>query len=148
VARQAKGAEADTAISGIMNLLKSSETVGAASADATKTDQTIGLKSIMSNVIGEYRKVPSMGLGSAIIGGGCCVHLSVEYMPVNPASAASSGVLVVVADSEGTLLGWGKEFTGGYHVKECIISTNPGARMFVTTSKAIARVRWCEVFSC
>ena len=92
--------------------------------------------------------------GQAIIGGGCCVQLSVEYMPANPVVSANPAtaqqclVRVAVADSEGCTLTWLKTFQEGYHVKESIITTYPGARLRVTVDNAIARVRWCEIFSC
>ena len=89
------------------------------------------------------------GTGDAIIGGGCCVSLSVEYMPANVSlQNAVSTVTVQVTDSEGATLIWKKQFSQGYHVKECIITTYPGAKLLVTVQNAIARVRWCEVFSC
>ena len=88
------------------------------------------------------------GSGSAIIGGGCCVHLSVEYMH-SQETATTTEVVVTVNDSEGTTLAWAKKgFAPGYYIKEGIITTNPGATLKVTVSNAIARVRWCEVFSC
>jgi len=94
------------------------------------------------------------GAADAVIGGGCCVHMSIEYMPnisinlTNPANQ-SAAVLAVVVDSEGTVLAWGKfGAIEGYHVKECIITTNPGAKLELIVINAIARVRWCEVFSC
>lgn len=106
-------------------------------------------------VVGEAA-APEMAAGKAdaIIGGGCCVHLSIEYMPniaVNLANPANqfAAVLATVVDSEGTVLAWGKYGAiKGYHVKECIITTNPGAKLEVIVINAIARVRWCEVFSC
>ena len=94
------------------------------------------------------------GPGQAIIGGGCCVQLSVEYMPAQPVVAVDSptgqncAVTVVVVDSEGCSLTWHKVFVEGYHVKESIITTYPGAWLTVSVNNAIARVRWCEVFSC
>ncbi len=88
------------------------------------------------------------GSDTAIIGGGCCVHLSVEYMHSSE-TAANTAVVVKVDDSEGTTLAWAKKgFAPGYYIKEGIITTNPGATLTVTVSGAIARVRWCEVFSC
>jgi hypothetical protein len=86
----------------------------------------------------------------AFIGGGCCVHLSVEFMP-KPVSGTNSGaVLICVIDSEGTTLQWMKtvEPGSGYKIKEAIISTNPGAILYLTVFNVIARVRWCECFSC
>jgi hypothetical protein len=88
--------------------------------------------------------------GAAIIGGGCCVHLSVEYMPDPSAGAqASDGreVRVRVVDSDNAMLTWTKKFTDGYHVKENIITTKPGATLTLTVADAIARVRWCEIYS-
>lgn len=88
------------------------------------------------------------GLGTAFIGGGCCVHLSVEYMPTTP--TAQSTIAVLVQDSDGTLLAWGKtEKAGtGYQIKECIITTKPGATVTILVVNMTARLRWCEVFSC
>jgi hypothetical protein len=87
--------------------------------------------------------------GTAVIGGGCCVELSIEYMPLNPTvSNQTLGVTVEVLDSEGCMLGWRRTFSEGYHVKQGIITTYPGAQLTVTVLGAIARVRWCEVFSC
>ena len=88
-----------------------------------------------------------MGLGSAFIGGGCCVHLSVEY---TPSSTASGVVAIVVQDSNGTMLSWMKTVTAGlgYQVKEDVVTTKPGANLAVLAVRATARVRWCEVFSC
>lgn len=88
------------------------------------------------------------GIGTAFIGGGCCVHLSIEYMPTSP--AAQSLVAVLVQDADGTLLAWARtEKAGvGYQIKECIITTKPGATVTVLVVNMTARLRWCEVFSC
>lgn len=86
-----------------------------------------------------------LGQDDAYIGGGCCVHLSIEYTSTSQESA----VLVLVTDSESTILGWAKAgMKPGYYIKECIISTNPGAKLQVVVANVTARVRWCEVFSC
>lgn len=89
-----------------------------------------------------------LGIETAFIGGGCCVHLSVEYTPTSPTAAGA--VAVVVVDSEGTAMAWIKvaQPGSGYQVKECIVTTKPGANLFVLTVNMTARVRWCEVFSC
>ena len=88
--------------------------------------------------------------GRTVIGGGCCVSLSIEYMPSNfsLASTQIAAVEVLVQDSGGTVLAWERQFKQGYHIQECIITTNPGAILLVRVNNAIARVRWCEVFSC
>jgi hypothetical protein len=90
----------------------------------------------------------SLGSGTAFVGGGCCVHISVEYALITPTAAGA--VLVIVADSEGTFLAWEKFEKAGthYQVKEGIITTKPGATILVIVNNMIARVRWCEVFSC
>jgi hypothetical protein len=91
---------------------------------------------------------PSVGVGRAFIGGACCVYLSIEYVPQTP--TATSLALVLVDDNEGTLLAWGRnEQPGaGYCIKECIITTKPGADLAVAVMNMTARVRWCEIFSC
>lgn len=93
-------------------------------------------------------KAATLGMDTAFIGGGCCVHLSVEYAADSPTQAFGVGILV--ADSEGTLLLWGKGEKAGtpYQIKEGIITTKPGAKLTVLVVNATARVRWCEIFSC
>jgi hypothetical protein len=88
-----------------------------------------------------------VGVGTAFIGGGCCVHLSVEYAP---AGAADGLIAVYVQDSNDTQLTWMKKASAGlgYQIKEGIVATKPGAHLKVLVVEATARVRWCEVFSC
>lgn len=88
------------------------------------------------------------GLDRAFIGGGCCVHLSIEYVPI--ATTAVSLVGVFVTDSEGTALVWGKlaEQGSGYRICEGILTTKPGAHLVAVVLNMTARIRWCEVFSC
>jgi len=92
--------------------------------------------------------ISAIGAAKAFIGGGCCVHLSVEYAPVTPTTL--SVVLILVTDTDGTLLMWGKvdQAGGHYQVKENVVTTKPGATVTVFVFNAVARVRWCEVFSC
>lgn len=46
-------------------------------------------------------------------------------------------------------MSWSKfKFSAYYHIKEGIIATKPGAKLVVAVLNAIARVRWCEIFSC
>ena len=88
-----------------------------------------------------------IAVGQAFIGGGCCVHLSVEYAPIGTANGL---VAVGVKDSLGTLLMWMKpvDASFGYQIKEDIVTTKPGAQLTVLTEATTARVRWCEGFSC
>ncbi|GAB4379494.1 MAG: hypothetical protein Kow0042_28950 [Calditrichia bacterium] len=104
----------------------------------------------MMEQISSLSREGGIGTGSAFIGGGCCVHLSIEFMPTVKVANTPLGVVVTVQDSENTILGWGKviEAGSGYEIKECIISTNPGAKLRVDVVNVTARVRWCEVFSC
>jgi hypothetical protein len=91
---------------------------------------------------------PAAGTAKAFIGGGCCVHISIEYAPATPTAAALVGV--IVTDTEGTTLAWEKIEQPGahYQVKENVVTTKPGATVTVLAVNATARIRWCEVFSC
>ena len=88
-----------------------------------------------------------LGMGAAFVGGGCCVHLSIEYAP---SGTADGTVAVAVRDSQDTEMLWLKKVPAalGYQIKEGIVTTKPGANLTVMTVAATARVRWCEVFSC
>jgi hypothetical protein len=96
------------------------------------------------------RAALSVGAATAFIGGGCCVHLSAEFMPKDTTASGDSFVWITVTDSEGTILGWVKTFSAQsrYQIQENIITTNPGAKLIVFGSNCLVRVRWCEVFSC
>lgn len=100
------------------------------------------------STFGASQPAPTVGVGQAFIGGGCCVSLTAEYTPSSPTVQAT--VVILVRDSEGTLLAWmhSDQPGGGYKVKEGIITTKPGATLFVLVLNATARVRWCEIFSC
>lgn len=76
------------------------------------------------------------------------MHLSIEYVPSTP--TVTSLVAVIVDDSEGTIMAWGKQEKAGagYQIKEGIITTKPGAELSVVVVNMTARVRWCEIFSC
>lgn len=90
----------------------------------------------------------ALGTATGFIGGGCCTSLSVEYAPTS--ATVVFAVLVEVVDSEGTAMLWLRLEQAGtpYRVKECIITTKPGAKLTVLTINCTARVRWCEIFSC
>lgn len=90
----------------------------------------------------------AIGTATGFIGGGCCASLSVEYAPTS--AIVSFTVLVEVTDSEGTAMLWLRQEAAGtpYRVKECIITTKPGAKLTVLALNCTARVRWCEIFSC
>jgi hypothetical protein len=107
------------------------------------------LSSILSQTAtsGNLVTAPS-GIRTAFIGGGCCVHISVEYTPTSP--TVDSSVLIVVQDSERTLMAWERRENAGthYQIKEGIITMKPGAAVGVVVSNMIAKIRWCEGFSC
>jgi hypothetical protein len=87
-----------------------------------------------------------VGLGSAFIGGGCCVHLSAEYTPTGTAD----GVVAVLVQDPDTELVWIRKVHAGlgYQIKEGVVTTKPGAHLTALAVGATFRVRWCEVFSC
>lgn len=126
-------AAADSPASGSLNLLRSE-------MRAESLAVNIGNR--------EIGTIDRTGRAETFIGGGCCVHLSVEYIANDPTQP--SRVSVGVLDSENTTLRWGREEPAGtpYRIKEGIITTKPGARLMVSVANATARVRWCEIFSC
>lgn len=155
---------ASSALSDLMRIVKGAGPAGAgvnlrgnigASADVDVADTNTNATNLTRNAANlttntridavSTARQPTAGAGVAFIGGGCCVHLSVEYMSTN----ANAVVAVLVIDSENTALVWMKSaIQPGYYIKEGIISTKPGAILGVVVVNAIARVRWCEVFSC
>jgi len=132
-----------------VRVMASLATLDAAEEAETKTkdgETRLSTGSLLSAVNARLK----VGTGKAFIGGGCCVHLSIEYTPINAASTTPGLVGVVVQDSEKTILAWVKQVDpqDGYQIKECIITTKPGAHVVVAVVNATARLRWCEVFSC
>lgn len=85
---------------------------------------------------------------TAFVGGGCCVHISLEYAPIT--ATAQSIVAILVRDTEGTVMLWEKISPPGthYQVKENVVTTKPGATILLLAVNATVRARWCEVFSC
>lgn len=88
------------------------------------------------------------GPATAFVGGGCCVHIALEYAPIT--ATAQSIVAILVRDTEGTVMLWEKINPPGthYQVKECVVTTKPGATILLFAINATVRARWCEVFSC
>jgi hypothetical protein len=85
---------------------------------------------------------------TAFVGGGCCVHISLEYAPTT--ATVQSTVAIMVRDTEGTVMLWEKIDPPGthYQVKENVVTTKPGATILLLAINATVRARWCEVFSC
>lgn len=133
----------------IMAMMDLTIPVGTRETDKKRTDSAPLVSNVQRLQKMVTRKQVASGVQSTVIGGGCCVHLSIEYMPLNPLVdlPAFSGAMVM--DSESTIMLWGKYFSGdGYHIKECVISTNPGAHLWVLSINSVTRVRWCEIVSC
>jgi hypothetical protein len=109
-------------------------------SDTSSEATSAGL--LTSSLIREGR----VGLQTGFIGGGCCVHLSVEYTPTGTAD----GLVAVVVKDQDTELAWLKKvYAGlGYQIKEGVVTTKPGAQLTAMAVGATLRVRWCEVFSC
>ena len=118
-----------------------------------KTTESLGSTEVnplaAADVLLSEATLARAGIAEAFIGGGCCVHLSIEYMPETPLAPAKGMVAVLVVDSDKTVMAWGKLTapTDGYQIQEDIITTHPGAKLTVVAVNLIARVRWCEVFS-
>ena len=150
------GVEEESRVNVTKKVMALMDLISPAEINTNQSDEKAADTNITMSVIDKFRKSISIGripygMQTTVIGGGCCVHLSMEYMPVLPAAIATNVALVgaLVMDSQGTILGWGKLFTDeGHQVKECIISTNPGAYLTVIAANAIARARWCEIISC
>jgi len=85
---------------------------------------------------------------TAFVGGGCCVHISLEFAPIT--ATAQSTVAIIVKDTEGVAMLWEKVSPAGshYQVKENVVTTKPGATIQLLAINATVRARWCEVFSC
>ena len=118
--------------------------------DATKAQQLLDTVRLTNAATPAANAITTVGLQTAFIGGGDCVHLSIEYMPANSLAPATGAVIVLVADSDKTAMMWAKivDANAGYQIQEDIITTHPGATLTVAVINVIARVRWCEVFSC
>jgi hypothetical protein len=60
--------------------------------------------SLVGNQLGNAAAAGDTTTPTAFIGGGCCVHISIEYAPIT--ATAQSIVGIMVKDTEGTLLVW------------------------------------------
>lgn len=131
-----RGNVRDSAVAGIAAAhLMSSATVGVAGAAATGATAAAAAAAPAAPA-------------TAFVGGGCCVHISLEYAPIT--ATAPSAVAILVRDTEGTVMLWEKINPPGthYQVKECVVTTKPGATILLFAINATVRARWCEVFSC
>jgi hypothetical protein len=129
-------------------LVQSTDTANDPTTGAAVPGNALSLLTRVSTAAANGTVALPAGTAKAFIGGGCCVHISVEFAPTSPTATAT--VAIVVTDTEETLLAWEKKAQPGspYQVKENVITTKPGATVAVLAMNATARIRWCEVFSC
>ncbi len=127
----------------------SMQTAAEAAPEAAETETPLSVLR-MQKIDEKTLARTNLGMATAFLGGGCCVHLSAEYMPAGATASAQGIILVAVTDSGGTVLAWAQVVgaDSGYQIKENIITTNPGAKLLVYAINVMARVRWCEIFSC
>lgn len=133
----------------LMDLISPMELTATLTGEKDEVENKAGAQGVVMLRSAVVANKAVVGMDHTVIGGGCCVHLSIEYMPVTPVVPVTALAGVLVMDSKATVLSWIKLFSdGGYHVKEGIIATNPGAHLWVLSINAITRVRWCEIISC
>lgn len=81
---------------------------------------------------------------SAVIGGTGRAALTLEYMPDGSGTAA---VNVKITDTEGSSDVNLNTIAAGYHVRSEFLSVEPGAKVTLTVTAAMARLRWFEHLS-
>ena len=82
----------------------------------------------------------------ALIGGTTNASLTLEFAPDGGATSPSVKVTVEIGGSIST---WQEtSMTDGYHVKSQLLSVEPGAKVTLEVTEAMARLRWCETICC
>ena len=82
----------------------------------------------------------------ALIGGTTNASLTLEFATDAGATSPSVKVTVEIGTSSST---WQEtSMTDGYHVKSQLLSVEPGAKVTLEVTEAIARLRWCETICC
>lgn len=82
----------------------------------------------------------------AMIGGRCEVHLSLEYLADTGDGTPSINVHVT---ADGTTSTWSESpIPPGYQVKDAFMTVKPGAKVEVSVTQALAKLRWCETIYC
>lgn len=81
-----------------------------------------------------------------MIGGTTHASLTLEYVP--DAGATSPSVKVTVAIGGSTSTWQETSMTDGYHVKSKLLSVEPGSKVTLEVTEAMARLRWCETICC
>lgn len=86
------------------------------------------------------------GLKEVLIGGTTNASLTLEY---SPDAGATSPLVKVTVDLDGSTSTWQEtSMTDGYHVKSHLLSIEPGAKVTLEVTEAMARLRWCETVCC
>lgn len=86
------------------------------------------------------------GMKDVLIGGTTNASLTLEYAPD---AGATSPLVKVTVDLDGNTSTWQEtSMTDGYHVKSHLFSIEPGARVTLEVTEAMARLRWCETVCC
>lgn len=100
------------------------------------------------HVVSPYELTVASGgaAAEAFVGGASPVHLSLEYIVDDGASAPSIKVTTVAAGSTST---WEETAPAtGYQVKSDFMALEPGAKVTLDATEAAARLRWCESICC
>jgi hypothetical protein len=86
------------------------------------------------------------GIKEVLIGGTTNAFLTLEYAPD---AGATSPLVKVTVDLDGSTSTWQEtSMTDGYHVKSHLLSIEPGAKVTLEVTEAMARLRWCETVCC
>ncbi|MEO8325922.1 MAG: hypothetical protein ABI618_08740 [Nitrospirota bacterium] len=81
-----------------------------------------------------------------LIGGTTNASLTLEYAPD---AGATSPLVKVTVEIDGSTSTWQEtSMTDGYHVKSQLLSMEPGAKVTLEVTEAMARLRWCEIICC
>ena len=109
---------------------------------AVRDNAAVGLAAahLMSAAAAAPGAAAAAAPATAFVGGGCCVHISLEYAPIT--ATAQSAVAILVRDTEGTVMLWEKINPPGthYQVKECVVTTKPGVSILLFAINATVRV--------
>ena len=82
----------------------------------------------------------------ALVGGTEQAWLTLEYLVDED---AGSPAVNVTKDAGGISTSWNDAApTPGYHLVEAIFSAEPGSKVSIKVSQAMARLRWCERTRC
>lgn len=94
----------------------------------------------------ELSVAPEGEAGEALVGGTGPARLTLEYLAADGAEAAS---ITLSVEADGSTSTWEEASPApGYQVKRDLMSVNPGTRLRLEVTDAMARLRWCETLCC